>query len=400
MGVDIQTKRIGARDLHDQLGQRMVDEAVARKVTLSQLLEELDPTEGKDELSAFERQLEVAGIVTQTNHSEGYVADRLGVFDESEQSRVLGAEWVDRQYRAVSDIDARESKRFITSDFSGVSRELRPALQAASNDQFVPQVPLDRVVAFSTTVDNDSYRALYVTGEPDDLGRRRVAEGAPIPEARLKLGARAIDLFKFGRALVVTYEALRRTPLDTVANYIRMAAIQVEMDKVAEVTRVMLEGDGNEGTAAQVYNLTDLDPDATAGTLTLRAWAKFKLSFAQPYILNTELLREDAWLDQLFLQIGTEATLGQVPTTGLGGFVPINANAGQDVAVGVMNDVPSGLILGFDRRFAVQRIVEQGSAINESMRWIRNQTQELTFSENEGYAVIQPQAVKVLNLND
>lgn len=395
---DIKVMRYGVADLHNQLGQRMVDDAILRKKTLSQLLEELNPSDPGDELNAFERQIEHTGITTQTNRNEGYVSDAFDAFNKNEHARVLGAEWIDYIYRSTTELEGAANKRMISSDMTGVDRSLRPILQAASNTPLSPAVPLNAVVAFTTVVDNDSYRAMYVTHSPDQLGQRRVAEGAPIPEARLNLGQRAIDLYKFGRALVVTYEALRRTPIDTVAMYIRMAAIQVEMDKVAEVLRVMLEGDGNTGTAATPVGQTALDPGSAAGTLTVRAWARFKLSFPQPYIMNTELVREDVWLDQLFLPVAADATLGMVPSGALGGFRPINANMANDVAVGVLPQVPARYIVGFDNRFAVQRVVEAGSNINESMRWIRNQTQELTFSENEGYAVIQPQAVKVLNI--
>src|SRR5690606_31104178 len=116
---DIKVTRYGVSDLNAQIGQRMVDDAVARKVTLSQILEDMNPSDSDDELSAFERQLEHEGIVTQTNRAEGYVADRFERFDKTEASRVLGAEWIDRQYRAVADMDSVQRRALISSDMTG-----------------------------------------------------------------------------------------------------------------------------------------------------------------------------------------------------------------------------------------------------------------------------------------
>lgn len=391
---------VRAEELKGRMNDRFVQDAAVKKITLSAFLEEFDPTPAGEEMSAFERQLEVHDIVTASNERMGLNADPMSRFEESISAEVLGAEYLARQYRSVS--GRHGSKRSpITTDFSGVAAELRPIVIEADRGELTPAVPLSELIAFTTTVVGDSFRAMYVMSQPEKAGKVRVGQATPLPEAILELGSRSIDLFKFGRAIVISYEALRSLPIDTVAAYVRMAAIQSQMDKVADVVDVAINGDGNDGTTLTTYNLTALDPATTANNLTFKALQAFKLKFDQPYVANTMLMDEANYIKMMFLPVADngEGFLYQIPAGSFGSFVPMNASAAVTTRVASLDDVPSNLIIGFDNRFAFQHIVESGSQIAETMRWIRNQTQELTFSENEAFAKIHPLAVKAIKLD-
>ena len=43
---------------------------------------------------------------------------------------------------------------------------------------------------------------------------KRITEAAELPTAKLKLGESAINIYKYGRAIEASYEALRRMTLD------------------------------------------------------------------------------------------------------------------------------------------------------------------------------------------
>jgi hypothetical protein len=55
-------------------------------------------------------------------------------------------------------------------------------------------------------------------------------------------------------------------------------------------------------------------------------------------------------------------------------------------------------VVGIDARYAIEQVSEIGGTVQESMRWITNQTQDLVFTEVEGYAVIDNKAAKILDL--
>jgi hypothetical protein len=86
------------------------------------------------------------------------------------------------------------------------------------------------------------------------------------------------------------------------------------------------------------------------------------------------------------------------PDTLRQGFTPIDTRLGDGIRFGISDDVAASTWLGFDGRLALEHVVEAGSDIQESVRWITRQVEELTFSFNENYAVINPEAAKIANL--
>jgi hypothetical protein len=56
-------------------------------------------------------------------------------------------------------------------------------------------------------------------------------------------------------------------------------------------------------------------------------------------------------------------------------------------------------IVGFDRRFAIERVSETGATIQEVERVITNQTQVVTMTEVEGYGKIDQNSTRILDVN-
>lgn len=395
---------MGARELHEQLNYQALDRAYKSGKNLSRWLEEQDPTskypEGSRQarMDAFERQLEVAGIITRSNPEKGFYADELRAFEEKggEAGKVLMVEYLARQYRKV----AQAGKRgILSSDANVVGSAMRPYVEAAQArmEQLAPAIPLNELIAFTTRIDNDTYRALYLHDDEQEYKMVRVGQAAEIPSAQLTQGEQTVDLFKFGRRLDVTYEALRRVPIDTVAFYIARMAVQAEVDKVKQVLDVIINGDGNDGTEAEVVALSELDSQA-AGKLTLRAWLAFKMLFRNPYQLTHELAQAPVILDQLLLDTGSSNTRLQELAGTFGSLVPMNDAFRDDVRYGILDDAPENQIVAIDGRFAIEQITEIGGTINETKRWVENQTESLVFTEVEGYAVVDSKATRILDL--
>ena len=185
------------------------------------------------------------------------------------------------------------------------------------------------------------------------------------------------------------------------ALHIRRMAVQAEVDKVGQILSVMVNGDGNSGTTPSTFNLTALDSGASAGTLSLKGWLAFKMMFANPYTITGALAQEAVALQMLLLNTGSANTplVNVQQPSGLGSFTQINPGLRDSVALGWTSDAPSLKIVGFDKRFAIERVVDIGATITEVEQFITRQTQVLVVTEAEGYAVIDKNAINILNVN-
>lgn len=373
-------------------------------MTLSGWLEAQDPSPAyRDGLDAYERQLMVASIRTRGD-DRTYFADDMGAWSRDNNSKVLFPEWIRRQWNQAKQPRETRAPAYTAAEYPEGSAT-RPYVDDTTPRyaQLQPAVPLAELVAVTTNITGNAYRSTRFQDVTAQKRMVRVAEGDPIPRVKLSSSQDTIRFGKFGRAIENTYEEVRRLRIDVMALHIQLMAIQAEVDEVAAVIDTVVNGDGNAGTAAPVYNLTTLDPTATVGTLTLRAWLAFKQKFLNPYSLTTALVQDAVEIQLRLLNVGS----ANVPLvmlqaqSALGGFTPINDRLADGVRLGVTADAPALKIVGLDRRFAVERVVEIGSDIQESARFIENQTNLLTMSINEGFARFQTatSVAGILDLN-
>lgn len=398
---------------------------------LSALIEAEDPTPLRDRvlgIDGFTRLLAHADIRTQADRYGAFKADKMDRFFEG-PNRVLFPELCRRMWHQGSveqkqrqgelrDIllEAQESDEeteralgeralahYFSTDFVKGTVQ-RPWIDTvdATLPVIEPAIPLGELVARTRGLDDTQYRRRIITAPPaSELRLLRISEASELPKAKITEASRSVGLFKFGRALEASYESIRRLQIDDFALHVRLLRMQTEVDQVAAALDVAINGDGNAGSAATVYNLTTLDPATTANNLTLTAWLTFKMLWANPYNLTTVLAQQATMLKLLLLSIpATNVLIATNPVPGMVGqnFTPINSRLADGVRFGITTDAPANQIVGFDNRFAVEHLRENGSDISESERFITRQTEVLTFSMNEGFGNIDPGAVKILNL--
>lgn len=384
-----------AADISGQINFALMERAANEGLNFSRYLEKLDPSEGYgDGLDAFERQLQLANIKTRTYMGEGIYADRFDAFDKDDGTRALGIEFIHRCWRSA--VHGLAGKRSLYSDGEHiVGSAMRPYIDAAQERfaQIQPAVPLSELIAFTTPIDGDAYKAVYLEDDTDEVRMKRVAEGADVPGAKLTSSEQTVRLVKYGRALSISYERLRRMRIDQVAFHIARLAVQAESDKVVQALDVATAG-------APSHDLTTLDSSTTANNLTVKAWLAFKMKFTNPYAITTALTQEDVALALQLLNMGNAniPLINIQDQAGFGGLTPINPELRDNVRLGWLADAPSGKIVGIDKRFALERVTEIGSNINETQRFITNQTQVLVMTETEGYAKIDNKAVQILDL--
>lgn len=410
---------VGTRDLWSQFQRdpigiytaeagRMVDAGIEDSPTMSRVLEEISPTEGNGP-DAYERLMMEAGIRTKSDPVGGYWASSCRSFFQQDAEsgtnygrKALLTEFFARNWRKVSFAMSQDRAVFLSNDGIAGSWE-RPYAEAQAvrpSQRVAPAIPLSELVAITTPVDSDAYRSYYLTYDAAALRQFRIGEAADFPVAKITGAENTIRLHKFGRALQASYEDLRRLRVDKLAFYIQWMAVQSEIDKVAAAIYTMINGDGNSNSTPTTHNLTTLDTAASAGTLTLKGWLSFKMQFPEPYIISTALATEATTLQMVLLNTGSaNVPLSNANLANLGtGMTPINQFA-DGVRYGWTSEAPALKILGFDRRFALERVTEIGSEINEMERYITNQTQIMTMSEVEGYAVLDSNGTKLLDVN-
>jgi hypothetical protein len=396
-----QTKPV---DIYNTVANRMLESGIEDKPTLSRALEEISPTEKGDQLDAFGRLMMEAGIRTQSDPTAGYWASNASAFTRNAGTKALFSEFCARNWRKVSYGMSEQRAIFLGSDgvAGSFERPYADALGVRPSQRIAPAIPLSELVSMTTAIDGDAYRSYYLTYDAAALRRFRVGETADIPIAKLVGAENAVRLKKYGRGIQASYEDLRRMRVDKLAFYIQWMALQSEIDKVAAALDVLVNGDGNSNTAPVTHNLTTLDTAAVAGTLSLKGWLAFKMKFVNPYIVTTALMQEAVALQLALLNTGSANIPLVTLPNGQGGLntglSPINQFA-DNVRYGWTSDAPALKIVAFDKRFALERVTEIGSEISEMERYITNQTQIMTMTEVEGYAVIDGNATKILNVN-
>lgn len=347
------------------LDSRIYDKAKADKTNLSTYLEKLYPTPEGSELDAFERAMKQSGIITKSDLTKGIHADELDVFYRTEDNAILFPEFVARTVR-----------------------------EAISKDTMLPYL-----IGANTLIDTDTYRTFYVDDQPKKAKKVRVTEAADLPVAKIRGREQVVKLYKFGRAIDMSYEALRRMKIDMITRHIERIAIQTAKDKVDEIITVIKDGDGNNN-AAPVIKASDLEADATGITPTVLL--KFLMEF-DPFPCNTLIATKDAFIKLVLAEIPglNTAQLLRLLTTGVTNGVTFDAPQMPDGTIRLFwhDGVLTGeKIAAINSKYAIEQVTEIGSDIREADRFIKNQTKILTISENTGYAKMFNEATKILDL--
>lgn len=381
---------------------QMHADAIKAGVRFGRYLEMLNPSEKGDTLDAFGRQLREAGIVTESDPVAGYWASSGSAFVDDPVGKALYPEFFARQWQQVMRASRAEQRAILLSSdgiVGGWDRPYADAMGPRWRNKIKPPIPLSELIAVTTPITGEDYRAIYMTYDAAAVRMFRVGESADIPLTTLTYGENTIRLRKYGRGIRATYEQMRRMTVDKIAWFIQWAALQAQIDKVAAVLAVAINGDGNSSTAGTEYNLLTLDTQATALELSLKGWLSFRMQFGEAYTMTTALAKLDTALQVLLLNTGSgNVPLAQQPLGGIATQVTLINTTGDGVRLGYTTEAPSNKIVGLDASMAIEHITEIGSTIRETERFILNQTQVMTMTEVEGFAVLDPGAIKILDL--
>ena len=309
--------------------------------SFTQVLEQLDPSEGYrgtplENTDAFQRQLKRFGI-----RVKGAGSDTVEKFFSTFESAVLFPEF------------------------------------------------LPAITATVTRIDAMDYRSIYSVPEEADRSLAYVAEGASIPATAIRTREHLVRLYKRGRMLVASYEALRFQKLDLFSVMLRQIGAQIQAMHLEDAVNVLRNGDGNDNAAA-VFTAGTSPISGEQGTLTYAQLVEFWAQFA-PYEMNTMLV-SNATMVRLLKLTELQNPLTGLNFQGTGKFeTPLGASLLRTQAMA------DGCILAFDRRYALE-MVQAGDVGVEYDKLIDRQLERAAITSISGFGKICTEAAKVLEV--
>lgn len=323
------------------------------------------------ELDAFDIALLSKGIIVKDNMEFGIQSSNMMKFFATDENRNLFPEFVIRQLRQISGMPS------IINDLVASTRVI--------NGDSAKQVVLD----LSKTPAGNKNR--------QSLKKRRIAEGASIPVAELKLGEIGIKIYKYGIGVKATYEVLRRTTIDMFRKQMELVSLQAGYDEVGTVIETIVEGDGNTNPAV-VYTAKELNPAAEEGKLDEITLVKFLVKQA-PFNYDTLIVDEEIYTQICTILLDKNLTNAINPKVGFefpqGLLSNLRVIYSEDLG---KNKDGKHQIIGLAKNYAIEKTIEAGSIINEVSKTVENQTQLAVMTENAGFNKIDSRASAILVL--
>ena len=312
-------------------------------MSFTQALEAADPGENYrgtalEGLDAYERQLKRFGI-----RVSGTGSDRIEKFFGSSQTATLFPEYI--------------------------ARAVRQGLERA--DQ------LGNIVAATTVVEGLDYRSV----SSETTGVDPTAEGDSLPVTAVKTKGALVNMRKHGRVLSASYEALRYHRLDLFTVALRQIGADIAKAMLADAVGVLINGDGNTGTAAGTVAMagTDLAYDDL-----IALWNSF-----DPFTMTTILAGAGSVSDILAMEEMRDGCAG-LDFHGTGSLVtPLGAQLLKSAAV------PAGKLVALDKNCALERVMA-GDIVTDYDKLIDRQLGRAAISSTVGFAKIFPGAVIVM----
>ena len=313
---------------------------------------------------------------------------RLEQLDPSAVYQGTPLEGLDAYQRQLKRFDIRVSgprsssieKFFSTADSAALFPEYvtRAVRQGMEEGEI-----LSAILASRTAIDSMDYRSIALGEAPEDLELKEVAEGSAIPTTEIKLKESLVKLKKRGRMLSASYEAIRFQRLDLFTAALRQIGSYIAKSQLADAVAVLMNGDGNEGSAAAVTTTTG---EALAYRDLVGMWQRF-----DGYRMDTLLASPDmaAAILNLPEMVSPTAGLNFQATGRLG--TPLGAALLKSSAV------PAGTVIALDSRSALEMVVA-GEVNVDHDRLIDTQLERAAVTSIAGFAKLFPGAVQVLKL--
>lgn len=320
-----------------------------RNKSFSDILESLDPSENYigtelEGLDAFSRQLKRFDIKVS-----GKSSDRIEKFFQTSDSAALFPEYI--------------------------SRAVHTGMESVNI--------INQMVAVVTNIDGLDYRSIASIPYEDEKKLKRVNEGAFIPQTTVKTQDHLVPLYKRGRMLVSSYEAIRYQRLDLFAVTLRQIGAAIALSQAEDAINTIINGDGNSNPcpsndSADSENITYDD--------LINLWTNLS-----PYELNTMIASTEAIKMVFKIDEMKDASAG-LTFHGTGKMMtPFGAT---------LIHVPTfegNKLIGMDKNCALEMVVS-GGVQTEYDKLIDRQLERAAITCTAGFAKIFTDAARVISI--
>jgi len=347
-------------DLHGEISKlsktgdlSLYKEADERAITILDILEERDPSERDangnivSELDAFERQLMLANISSNTNSKV--------TVDEffSSPVMILAPEWFRRQIKT--------------------GMEMKPGA--------------DKLIAVESSVKGPSYKPLYITS-PSTKGKSlsEIAEGSAVPKVTVTYRDKDVSVCDYGRGIDFSYRVIRWSSLAEFKVILWYIGFNIQNDKIAAVYNSVINGDGSSGAAESVSA-------GIAGytNLTYDDLVSLFVEF-EPFEMNAIIVNKNVESKLLTLSEFKDPLAGFKFQSKGEIVTPMGAEIFRYDAAS------DNYIAAIDKRFAIKKGVEQDLLV-EADKVIEKRIEECVISESIAYSVLCDDARKYLDMS-
>lgn len=352
------------------LNRETYEKAESQGLNLTEYLNKVNEEDLKgSNLDGFETLMKEAGIPIASDDKNKLPDNQIGAFMVTRQTKMLLPELTRRIYQ----------KKIENTNY------------------------YNQLIASRSVVPSSAFNVVYY--QFDDAEMKRVAEASELPGVKVTKGAKSFQTYKYGRKIVSSYEALRESTFNAFAQFIEAVVNQTDAAKSKEVLEVLVNGDENSPKADRI-NAKTLDTKTTAGVLTRTALMKFLASETKTIGAYDTIIVGDKAFDALCDALYTTnkdsvASLIQSQYSSVvldmgskNGALTVIYNEDLDDIIGGTD----AAIVGFKKSMAVNEYVLAGSTVREFDKFITNQTEVATISEDFAFAKAYPEASKVLLL--
>lgn len=323
-------------------------EAQEQGMTLTELLERIDPSAPDSPLDAFERQLLLHGLdaggARSATLEQFFVGGGLILLPEYIQREVA------RGYRMVQD-----------------PREL---------------------VAAQVNNPGPTVRPIYIRTAAVDktLARRGQGGGAAYPRVELLYRDKEAQVVDRGRQFDFAYKVVRNQKLTEFRVFLWWIGAQMASDEVDEIYNVLLNGDGASNGAENVFNG---NPGNFAYTDLVHLGMSFEAHARMTHIIAAKSDIETIINLTQFQSPETWREATQFQATGdYRSFLPVNAK------LVIAPNATATKIVGFDARFAVRETVAQPLMI-EAEKVINEKLESAVVSKESVYTIMVDGSAKL-----
>jgi len=357
-------------------------------MTFWQYLEVINPSKEGDRLDAFERQLKAAGIVVKSDTNKGIYSSPGEYFFQSDRpgSAIL--------FPVLLQKTALWAKLNRVADINKIVATTRTIAGTS---------------AFQTLSIDDS----EISG-PDAKGRRfRVDQRGNFPRVKISWSEKTNAVTKHGVQLDWTYEFVRRASIELMQTVVARIMLQDQKEVLNDAIDIAINGDGTGASPAAVamtFTVNGIAPGATeielpvgvtqaAGTIPYEGYLQF-IGGMQPYTPNIVCGSLNTLVDFVTMSrpnMDPAEIITRLQEAKSQGTISVSEQVFPNVEMVLIDSMPESMLLAMDSAFALERVIELGSDIQEAEKAIANQTEKMILSIADTVAKLFPEACLVLD---